>query len=142
MDKKYIVRLSDRERQELISIVKKLSGTSQKGRRAQILLKADADGPGWTDARIGDAFNCRTKTVENIRQRLVLNGFREAVDGKQREKPPTPGASAYSEPSQLHSARLVRKVIGVFLAPTGSACLESNEGRDGRFHFVSFIFLS
>jgi hypothetical protein len=52
------------------------------------LLKADAGGPGWTDARIAEALDCRTKTVENIRQRFVLEGFDAAVNGKKREKPP------------------------------------------------------
>lgn len=89
MQKKYIVRLSDEERQELHRVIKKLSGTSQKVRRAHILLKADANGPGWTDSRIAEAFDCRTKTVENIRQRLVETGFRETLDGKKRQKPPT-----------------------------------------------------
>ncbi len=89
MQKKYIVRLDGQERQELQLVIKKLKGTSQKVRRAQILLKADAHGPGWTDARIAEAFGCRTKTVENIRQRLVENGFRETLKGKKRQKPPT-----------------------------------------------------
>lgn len=89
MQKKYIVRLSDQERSELQSVIKKLAGTSQKVKRAQILLKADADGPAWTDAKIADAFNCRTKTIENIRQRLVERGFRETLDGKNRQTPPT-----------------------------------------------------
>ena len=70
------------------SVIKKLKGSSQKVRRAQVLLKADADGPGWTDARIAEAFDCRTKTVENIRQRLVRDGFKIALNGKQRESPP------------------------------------------------------
>lgn len=89
MQKKYIVRLTDEERRTLHSVIKKLSGTSQKVRRAQILLKADANGPGWTDAWIAEAFGCRTKTVENIRQRLVENGFRQTLDGKKRQQPPT-----------------------------------------------------
>ena len=42
---KYIVRLSDAERRELETIVKKLKGTSQKVNRALALLHADADGP-------------------------------------------------------------------------------------------------
>ena len=67
MQKKYIVRLTNEERESLRSVLKKLKGSSQKVRRAQVLLKADADGPGWTDARIAEAFDCRTKTVENIR---------------------------------------------------------------------------
>ncbi len=73
--KKYIVRLTDSEREVCNEVVRKLKGTSQKVRRAQILLKADADGPAWTDNQIADAFSCRTKTVENARQRFVELGF-------------------------------------------------------------------
>ena len=75
MPKKYIVRLSECEREELQSVIKKLKGSSQKVRRAQILLKAEASGPNWTDERIAEAFSCRIKTVENIRKRLVDQGF-------------------------------------------------------------------
>ena len=46
MQKKYVVRLTDTGRKTLRSVVKKLSGSSQKVRRAQVLLKADVDGPG------------------------------------------------------------------------------------------------
>ena len=67
MPKKYIVRLTDSERVALTAVVKKLKGSSQKLRRAQILLKADAGGPAWTDAKIAEAVGCRTKTVEDIR---------------------------------------------------------------------------
>jgi hypothetical protein len=88
MEKKYIVRLTDEERYVLRDVVKKLKGTSQKVRRAQILLKADADGPNWTDRKIAEAFSCRTKTVENIRQRLVTDGFEIALNGKKRDTPP------------------------------------------------------
>ena len=84
MQKKYVVRLSDEERDTLKKVVNKFKGTSQKVRRAQILLKADANGPNWTDKRIAEAFSCRTKTVENIRQRLVERGFTEALEGKKR----------------------------------------------------------
>lgn len=89
MNKKYIVELTDDERSVLREVVKKLKGTSQKVKRANILLKADAWGPGWTDAKIAEAFDCRTKTVENVRQRFVLEGFEAALQGKKREKPPT-----------------------------------------------------
>lgn len=89
MNKKYIVDLTDDERSSLREVVRKLKGTSQKVRRANILLKADACGPGWTDARIAEAFDCRTKTVENVRQRFVESGFDEALRGKKRDSPPT-----------------------------------------------------
>jgi hypothetical protein len=90
MQKKYIVRLTDAERETLNGIVGNLKGSSQKILRARVLLKADADGPGWTDAKIAEAFGCRTKTVENIRERLVTEGFEAALNGKPRATPPTP----------------------------------------------------
>jgi hypothetical protein len=89
MQKKYIVRLTGEERETCRLTVKKLKGTSQKVRRAQILLKADADGPAWTDKQIAEAFSCRTKTVENIRQRFVQEGFEAALERKERQTPPT-----------------------------------------------------
>lgn len=88
MQKKYIVRLSADERSQLEEVIKKLKGTSQRVRRAQILLKADADGPNWTDQKIADAFDCRRKTVENVRECLVTEGFETAINGKKRETPP------------------------------------------------------
>ena len=88
MQKKYVVRLSESERLELTEVVKKLKGSSQKVRRAQILLKADVEGSNWTDQRIAEAFGCRTQTVEKIRQRLVERGFSETLNGAHRAKPP------------------------------------------------------
>ena len=89
MQKRFIVRLTDEERNLLQEVIKKLKGSSQKVRRAQILLKADADGPAWSDSRIAEAFGCRRHTVELIRQRLVESGFQEALEGKKRSQPPT-----------------------------------------------------
>jgi hypothetical protein len=87
MQKKYIVRLSRKERGVLEAVVKKLKGSSQKVRRAQVLLKADANGPRWTDARIAEAYGCRRQTVEAIRQRFVEEGFEQTLEGKQRAAP-------------------------------------------------------
>jgi Homeodomain-like domain len=106
MNKKYIVRLTDEERNELLAVIKKLKGTSQKVRRAQILLKADADGPSWTDHRIAEAFGCRTKTVENIRQRLVERGFREALDRSERRTPPVEKLLSGEQEARIIATRL------------------------------------
>ena len=89
MQKRFIARLTAEERNTLQEVIKKLKGTSQKVQRAQILLKADADGPAWTDIRIAEAFSCRRQTVERIRQRFVEAGFLETLDGKKRENPAT-----------------------------------------------------
>ena len=88
MEKKYIVRLTDEERELLFAVVKKLSGSSQKVRRAQMLLKADTNGPNWSDTRIAEAFDCRRQTVETARKRIVTEGFDIALNGKKRETAP------------------------------------------------------
>ena len=87
--KKYLVRLTAAERKVCAEVIHKLKGTGQRVRRAQMLLKADADGPAWTDAQIADAFSCRTKTVEDVRQRFVEQGFERTLD---RKKSPNAGA--------------------------------------------------
>jgi Homeodomain-like domain len=106
MQKKYVVRLSDQERAELQIVIKKLKGTAQKVRRAQILLKADADGPDWTDEQIADAFSCRTRTVEKIRQRLVERGFEETLQGVQRQKPPVEKLLSGEQEARIIATRL------------------------------------
>src|SRR3954452_13469106 len=88
MRKLYVFRLTKQERVELQGVVKKLKGTGQKVRRAQILLKADADGPNWTEERIAEAYACRTRTVERLRQRFVEQGFEEALNRVERKQPP------------------------------------------------------
>ena len=106
MRKQYIVRLTQEEREHLDTIIKKLKGSGEKVRRAQILLKADADGSCWTDRQISEAFSCRTKTVENIRQQFVLNGFQQSLDGKKREKPPTPKLLDGEQEARIIATRL------------------------------------
>jgi hypothetical protein len=106
MSKKYIVRLSDEERDTLRSVVKKLKGSSQKVRRAHILLKTDAEGPNWTDGHIAEAFSCRTQTVENIRQKFVTEGFDAALNRKQRDAPPRAKVLDGKQEAQVIALRL------------------------------------
>jgi transposase len=86
MQKKYIVRLTDTEREMLTRLVKQRRVSSQKVRRAHVLLKANVDGPNWPDAEIADAFDCSTKTVENIRERLVTEGFEITLNGNPKSR--------------------------------------------------------
>jgi Homeodomain-like domain len=86
MQKKYLVRLTDAERDTLNRLVKQKRVSSQKVRRATILLKADLDGPNWTDAEIAEAFDCRTRTIELLRERLVTEGFEIALHGKPKSR--------------------------------------------------------
>lgn len=112
MKKKYIVRLSDSERQTCHEVIKKLKGSSQKVRRAQLLLKADADGPCWSDLRIAEAFNCRRQTVEKLRYRVVTEGFEQALNGKPREQPPTPPKLDGKGEAKLIAMRLGKPPVG------------------------------
>ena len=71
-----------------------------------MLLKADADGPAWIDAKIAEAFNARVQTVENLRKRLVTDGFEVALGGKQRALPVTPPKLDGKGEAKLISMRL------------------------------------
>jgi len=70
VNKRYIVRLSEGERETLRKIISTGEGPAYKIRHAHILLKADAKGPNWTDEAIADTFSGHPNTVANIRQRL------------------------------------------------------------------------
>ena len=132
MQKIYIVRLSDSERARLLEVVKKSKGSSQKVKRANILLKADADGPNWKDQDIADAYFCTRQCVENLRKRLVTEGFEIALCGKPRETPPRQKllddeqeakviALRLSDPPQGHNGWTLRllseKVVELEIAP-------------------------
>ena len=108
MQKKYVVRLTEQERETCHDVVKKLKGTSQKVRRAQVLLKADAAGLAWTDQKIAEAFSCRAKTVENIRQRFVEQGFEQALERKTSQTTPA---------NKLLDGEQQAKVIAMRLGP-------------------------
>ena len=112
MNKKFIVRLSNEERAVCQEVIKRLKGSSQKVRRAQILLKADADGPGWTDGRIAEAFNCRVQTIENLRKRLVTEGFELALEGKKRLEPATAPKLDGEGEAKLIAMRLGKPPVG------------------------------
>lgn len=112
MQKKYIIRLSDEERSACEQVIKKLKGSASKVRRAQILLKADVEGAGWTDDRIADAFNCRRRTVEKLRQRVVVDGFAIALAGKKRENPPTAPKLDGEGEAKLIAMRLGQPPVG------------------------------
>jgi len=112
MVKKYIVRLSKEERSLLRDIVKKLKGTSQKVRRANILLKADVDGPNWSDAKIAEALSCRARTIENVRRRLVTEGLDAVLNRKKRATPPRAKILDGKQEAEMIALRLGKPPAG------------------------------
>ena len=75
--KKYIVRLSSEERDQLRKLLTGGRGSVRMFTRARILLKADqsSDGPSWSDEKTSEAFDVTIITVQRIREQLVKEGF-------------------------------------------------------------------
>ena len=78
--KKYVVKLSDEERERLNTLIHKGKHRAGQLVKARILLKADASeaGEGWSDSQIAAALDTSVDTVARTRQQLVEEGF-EAV---------------------------------------------------------------
>jgi transposase len=88
--KKYRVALTLDERKQLEDIRRKGRGVAYRRTHAEILLLADQSptGPAWKDEQIAEAVGVHKRTVENVRQRLVEQGFEAALERKKRETPP------------------------------------------------------
>lgn len=88
MNKRYIVRLTAEEREQLAGVVSKGKGSARRIVHAQILLKVDADGPNWIDERTAEAFRVHQSTVRSIRERFVMEGMDEALNRKKAARGP------------------------------------------------------
>lgn len=84
MAKKYGVRLTNEERDELHQMLRKGKAGVRRIKRAQILLAADS---GQIDRQIAATVQVAVTTVERIRKRFVLAGFERALN-----EDPRPGA--------------------------------------------------
>jgi len=80
--KKYIVTLTEEERQRLQEMLSRGKTAARKLTHARILLKADiADGgPGWKDTRIAEALEVGQATVERVRRQFVEEGLDAALE--------------------------------------------------------------
>ena len=87
MNKKYLVRLTDDERQHLIHMTKIGKTAAYKIKHAHILLQVDANGPNWSDEHVAKAFRCHGNTVRNVRQRFVEQGLEAALARKKQSTP-------------------------------------------------------
>ena len=87
MNKKYIVRLTEQEREQLDALIRKGKTAAYKIKHANILLKADADGAAWRDAEIATAFSVHIRTVAGIRERFVEQGLEAALHRKKQARP-------------------------------------------------------
>jgi Homeodomain-like domain len=90
--KKYVVRLSAEEREQLETLIRKGKGSAQRLLKARILLKADIAeaGPGWSDGKIVAALDTSASMVYRVRKQLVEEGLAAVVSRKQRQTPAVP----------------------------------------------------
>jgi transposase len=109
---KVVVRLTDDQRRTLTRLVRTGTHPAAMLRRAQVLLKADADGPdAWSDPRVGEALGCSFMTVRRVRQQFAAEG----LDATLHRRRPT--------------GRLYRKLDGRQEAQlVALACSEAPEG--------------
>ena len=87
--KKYVVRLSGEERQQLETLIRKGKSPAQRLLKARILFKADVSeaGEGWSDSRIIKALDTSASLVYRVRKQLVEEGFEAVLSRKQRATP-------------------------------------------------------
>src|SRR5258706_13227193 len=87
--KRYVVRLSADEREQLEALIRKGKSPAQRLLKARILLKADVSesGEGWSDSRIIKALETSASMVYRVRKQLVEEGFEAVLSRKQRAVP-------------------------------------------------------
>ena len=90
--KKYVVRLSGEEREQLEALIRKGKSAAQRLLKARILLKADVSEAGecWSDNRIIKALETSASMVYRVRKQLVEEGFEAVLSRKQRATPAPP----------------------------------------------------
>jgi len=90
--KKYVVRLSSDEREQLEILIRKGKGPARRLLKARILLKANVSerGPEWSDSRIIAALDTTASMVYRVRKQLVEEGFEAVLSRKQRATPAVP----------------------------------------------------
>ena len=87
---KYVVRLTEEERDELQGLVRRGKVAAAKRSRAQVLLKADAglEGSGSTDEQVAQALEVSTRSVNRVRKAYVEEGLSAAIERQPRRTQP------------------------------------------------------
>lgn len=87
MNKRYMVTLTDAERQSLGEMVSRGKGSARAIEHARILLKADR-AEDSTDEQISQACDVSVRTIERVRRRFVEDGLESALRPPKVPRPP------------------------------------------------------
>lgn len=88
--KKYQVKLTEKQRQELINLTRRGKSSARQLTRARVLLLSDDNRPkgGMTDGEIAEIFSVSLSTIHRIRRQFVNGGLDEALSEKPRSGRP------------------------------------------------------
>ena len=108
--KKYVVRLSAEERDQLNDLIRSGKRSAQLLTKARILLKADVSdaGEGWSDSTIAGALDTSIANIERTRRQLVEEGFAAVLRRKYNPN---------SAPSRIFDGVAEAKLIALTLSP-------------------------
>ena len=88
---KYVIELSEKDRNELIDIVTKGTSSARKILRANILLASDKRSDKYmTVAETAEAYHTTSTTVQTVRKSYCENGLAGTINRKKCETPPVP----------------------------------------------------
>ena len=88
MKKRYVVKLTSDERDQLEGMINRGREAAYRRRHAQVLLLVDEGehGPGLFDRDAAERTGYSRRTVEQIRERCVTEGLAAALERKQRSR--------------------------------------------------------
>ncbi len=88
MYRKYVIELTEAERQHLEKLTSSGETSARALTHAHILLKSDssADGPNWKYEQISAAYNVTHVTIMNVRRRFVEGGVEAALYRKKPDR--------------------------------------------------------
>ena len=82
---KYIIKLSETEKEQLKKIEKDPKSKPRTQKRARILLLIEAN-PKWTNQQVADAVLSSKKMIENTKKKCVEEGVMECLYDKKRNR--------------------------------------------------------
>ena len=86
MYKKYTIKLTEKQRKELINLTRRGKSSARQLTRARVLLLSDENRPKgpMTDSEISEIFSVSLSTIHRIRRQFVEEGMNEALEEKPR----------------------------------------------------------
>ena len=106
MIRKYEVRLTPQQRDQLQEIISSGDAPPRKLTHARILLKCDQAQEGVSDEECARIFNIGLSTVARVRKRFVEGGLEQALSAK--PQPPRPEKRILSADAEQYLIKLVQ----------------------------------